>query len=161
MPYIKTVGISAFDHAGFLSTVDMPNVQKIDKSAFKYTGITYLSYKTTYIDEDGEEKEVELGDSPFYLSPTVRGTTMNNCKTENGYKICGTCDDYVKSGTGCVNDCGSGYLGKEGKCIDSALGCGTNYKDMGGFCNRVRYTPAEAAEIAKDDGNVVTITFKK
>ena len=40
--------------------------------------------------------------------------------------------------------------------------CSDVCKDMGGFCNRIRYTPAEAAEVLHDDNtNEVTITFKK
>ena len=40
--------------------------------------------------------------------------------------------------------------------------CCSSCKDMGGYCNRIRYTPAEAAEVLKDDNtNSVTITFKK
>ena len=69
--------------------------------------------------------------------------------------------NYIKSGTGCVSDCGAGYLGKEKACIDSALGCGENYRDMGGFCNRIRYTPAEAAKVLKDENNEIVITFRK
>ena len=78
------------------------------------------------------------------------------CSCEKGY--------YKKDG-GCVSEsvgCGAGSLGKEGECISSENGCGDSYKDMGGYCNRVRYTPAEAAAIANDDStNVVTLTFKK
>ena len=66
------------------------------------------------------------------------------------------------SGLGCVKDCGSGYLGKEGRCIDASLGCGAGYRQFENFCNRIRYTPAEAAEVLRDDNtNEVTITFKK
>ena len=40
--------------------------------------------------------------------------------------------------------------------------CSDVCKDMGGWCNRIRYTPAEAAEVLHDDNtNEVTITFKK
>ena len=40
--------------------------------------------------------------------------------------------------------------------------CCSSCKDMGGWCNRIRYTPAEAAEVLKDDNtNEVTITFRK
>ena len=40
--------------------------------------------------------------------------------------------------------------------------CCSSCKDMGGWCNRIRYTPAEAAQVLKDDNtNEVTITFKK
>ena len=40
--------------------------------------------------------------------------------------------------------------------------CADVCKDMGGWCNRIRYTPAEAAEVLRDDDkNEVTITFRK
>jgi hypothetical protein len=39
--------------------------------------------------------------------------------------------------------------------------CCSSCKDMGGWCNRIRYTPAEAAQVLKDDDNIITITFKK
>ena len=69
------------------------------------------------------------------------------------------CTDY--SGTYCYS-CSSGYLEKDGACIPASNGCGAGYKDMGGFCNRVQWTPAEAAAVLTDDNNnSVTITFKK
>lgn len=81
---------------------------------------------------------------------------------------CLASDYYHYNGMECVannkgiNYCSEKYLAKEGECIDSALGCGAGYKNMGGWCNRVRYTPAEAAAVANDDNtNMVTITFKK
>ena len=39
------------------------------------------------------------------------------------------------------------------KCCDSC-------KDMGGWCNRIRYTPAEAAQYLKDTDNEIIMTFK-
>ena len=40
--------------------------------------------------------------------------------------------------------------------------CADVCKDMGGWCNRIRYTPAEAAQVLHDDNtNEVTITFRK
>ena len=40
--------------------------------------------------------------------------------------------------------------------------CCASCKDMGGWCNRIQYTPAEAAEVLKDDNtNEIVITFKK
>ena len=40
--------------------------------------------------------------------------------------------------------------------------CCSSCKDMGGWCNRIRYTPAEAAPLLHNDNtNEVTITFKK
>ena len=76
------------------------------------------------------------------------------------------CDKYYyKKENGCVSfeeGCGSGWLEKNRECIEASEGCGDGYKDLGGYCNRIRYTPAEAAAVANDDNtNVVTITFKK
>ncbi len=39
--------------------------------------------------------------------------------------------------------------------------CCSSCKDMGGWCNRIRYTPAEAAPLLNDDDNFVILTFKK
>lgn len=68
------------------------------------------------------------------------------------------CDVY--SGTSCTQ-CSGGYLEKDGACITASNGCGQNYKDMGGWCNRIRYTPAEAAAVMNGDDNTITITFRK
>ena len=59
--------------------------------------------------------------------------------------------NYFWNGAGCVRE---PDLSKR-KCCDSC-------KDMGGWCNRIRYTPAEAAQFLRNDNtNEVTITFKK
>ena len=71
---------------------------------------------------------------------------------------------YYKKQNGCVSfeeGCGEGWLEKNRECIEASEGCGENYKDLGGWCNRVIYTPAEAAEVLNDENNMVTITFRK
>ena len=87
------------------------------------------------------------------------------CVEANG-RTCVTCkSNFYKKGTGCVSadeGCGSGWLEKNRECIEASNGCGAGYKNMGGWCNRVIYTPAEAAEVLNDDNtNFVTITFRK
>ena len=70
---------------------------------------------------------------------------------------------YLKDNL-CVSEskgCGDGYLGKDGVCISSADGCGAGYRQFENFCNRIQYTPAEAAALLKDDDNFVILTFKK
>lgn len=63
---------------------------------------------------------------------------------------------------GKCSSCEGGYLEKNGDCVDSSTGCGAGYKDMGGFCNRVQYTPAEAAEfLTNDNKNTIMLIFKK
>ena len=72
---------------------------------------------------------------------------------------------YYKKQNGCVSfeeGCGEGWLEKDSECIEASNGCGENYKDLGGWCNRVIYTPAEAAKVLNNDNtNFVTITFRK
>jgi hypothetical protein len=71
----------------------------------------------------------------------ISAANYNNCNSEK----------YFWNGAKCVRE---PDLSKR-KCCDSC-------KDMGGWCNRIRYTPAEAAEVLHNDNtNEVTITFKK
>ena len=156
MPNVEYIGDAAFYHNTSLTSVDMPKVETIDGSAFSG------DYNLSYV---GASSSATAGWCAFGGTAAINnchGFGFGECKDKDGKKIIGSCNDYIKVGTGCVKNCGKGWLGKKGKCIDSALGCGAGYKDMGGFCNRVRYTPAEAAAVANDDNtNVVTITFRK
>ena len=82
--------------------------------------------------------------------------TTEKCKrmTEwqcNDYRDENNKRKYYYNGNTCTK------LPKNGK-ISCVNAC---YKINDGYCDRVCYTPAEAAEIAKDSGNVVTLTFKK
>lgn len=59
---------------------------------------------------------------------------------------------------------GSSYYWSGKSCNNKKNGivCADGFKRNEDFCNRVRYTPAEAAAVANDDNtNVVTLTFKK
>ncbi len=61
-----------------------------------------------------------------------------------------------------IDSCNNGYLEKDGSCISATAGCGAGYRQFENFCNRIQYTPAEAAKVLTDDNNnSVTITFKK
>ena len=67
-----------------------------------------------------------------------------------GYAECAS-TNYFWDGDSCVREPDV----TKRKCCDSC-------KDVGGWCNRIRYTPAEAAQVLKNDNtNEVTITFKK
>ncbi len=87
----------------------------------------------------------------------------NECVAREEGEGCGV-GFYLKDNL-CVSEskgCGDGYLGKDGVCISSANGCGAGYRQFENFCNRIQYTPAEAAKVLTDDNNnSVTITFKK
>ena len=74
----------------------------------------------------------------------------NNVHLAN-YKTC-TSTNYFWDGAKCVREPDA----TKRKC------CADVCKDMGGYCNHIRYTPAEAAQVLKNDNtNEVTITFKK
>lgn len=88
------------------------------------------------------------------------------CKTGYFKNKIGDCEPYPQGCTAVSNEacvsCTNGYLEKNGKCIGEELGCGDGYKNMGGYCNKIRYTPAEAAKLLRNDNtNQVIITFKK
>ena len=57
-----------------------------------------------------------------------------------------------------LSGCKNGEVLQEGKCVTS---CGENFKLNDGECDRIRYTPAEAAPLLNDDDNFVILTFKK
>ena len=84
------------------------------------------------------EKDVTFG--PVYAGFHIFGSTkIPDCDTTGK-----CCNGYIKRGAGCVKDCGE------------------NFRPNDGECDRLRYTPAEAAAILHDDNtNEVTITFKK
>ena len=56
--------------------------------------------------------------------------------------------------------CSEGKILKEKKCVSSLEGCGENFKLNDGECDRIRYTPAEAAAAMNGDDNTIIMTFK-
>lgn len=57
--------------------------------------------------------------------------------------------------------CDKEHLNKDDACI-APNECVGNFKQNEKYCNRIRYTPAEAAKVLNDDNtNEITITFKK
>ena len=74
-----------------------------------------------------------------------------NCHKRNEEQ-CNDTGDYYYNGATCL------YRPRNRQivCVNP------NYKANDGYCDRLRYTPAEAAEVLRDDNtNSVTITFKK
>ena len=99
---------------------------------------------------------------------TLAGTCAETCpigqygdkKSGKCRKITANCEE-MRDDIHCQT-CKSGYLEKNGDCIAAATGCGENYRRIENWCNRIRWTPAEAAEVLFDDNsNEVTITFRK
>ena len=78
-------------------------------------------------------------------------------------------DKYYYTGSECLHrplddydiacDSASGYLAKENNCVSPTIGCGENYKADNGICYRIRYTPAEAAEVVGET-NTIFLYYK-
>ena len=54
-------------------------------------------------------------------------------------------------------ECNSGLIKQEGACVS---GCGSSFKENDGECDRIHYTPAEAAQVLQDTDNEIIMTFK-
>ena len=160
--YAETIGRAVFANATITSDI------VVDKIFLETVGGSSRLFDMAQFGEDVKiycvEKDTE--ECRQYIMDSCDDTSCDN------YVNALLSDDslFAKTTKGCVrptedskcSKCKNGYLEKEGKCIDSVLGCGENYKDMGGWCNRIRYTPAEAAKVLKNDNtNEIVITFKK
>ena len=151
---IKELYPGAFQNTG-LQNVDIPDsVTKIDHLAITGSNLEeiILTDQVTTISKEAFPQNTKI---------ICRGTDCEKVKnllqqaewTGNfslaDYTNC-TSTNYFWNGASCIRE---PDLTKR-KCCNSC-------KDMGGWCNRVRYTPAEAAQVLKDEGNIITITFKK
>ncbi len=168
MPSVETASWSAFWDTN-LNSIDMPNVSKIGGNIIgqklKYIGFsTQKDSEGCLIDDRGER--VTKGDSNCVTEISIASNAfmdnsfLSNCSADGSG--CGSCGyDYVMHGLGCVADCGDGYLGKEGRCIDADLGCGAEYSESYGYCYRVRYTLPEADAATSDDNeNMIEWIFE-
>lgn len=131
----------------------------------------------TYDEETGERTGISISDRPFNVGggSEVSDTTLGyhqvvegnivkeyigevliavNTHTEAGMaaraaKNCGK----TKSCT----SCSGGKFLQEGVCVAY---CGSSFRLNDGECDRIRYTPAEAAQYLKDTDNTIIMTFK-
>ncbi len=104
----------------------------------------------------------ETFSSEEYIKP--QKTICLNDKTYANGSQCSACPNnaescYLDDKNRMVTTCEGEYKEQNGNCVSS---CGADYRDMGEWCNRIRWTPAEAAQVLRDDNtNEVTITFRK
>ena len=160
---VTYIGTNAFEGFSCIKELKgMDDVEEIGGDAFYGADLDNVNMPKVKI----------VGDHAFLSNKNLKNINMPNVEVFYGHSFTGVpigsysgdCLQY-KNGNCVRNDkwrCLSGYLLKENICIDSADGCGAGYKDMGGWCNRLRYTPAEAAQVLRDDNtNSVVITFKK
>lgn len=190
-PSLKNIGEKAFVWAGKITSVVIPDsVETIEQSAFYGTVLTSLVIpSTTKIKTDSlgggnrniickgnEETCADLneqlenyvaqrtyGDLGFYnldLSTSWQAAKKEQC-TDSYIWLDGACykrnesqcngtENYYWNGTSCI------YRPSSGK-----IACSSSYKVNDGYCDRIRYTPAEAAAVVHKDDNTITLTFKK
>ncbi len=163
------------------SITGLENIVSVGKAVFSYTNLNNIIIPDRWADSD-----VLLNGAMFQLScfTDTQDSTQScdaakiicqgdveKCKkalakfdTNSDCKF--YCIDLNKIVAANYQQCSGSYFWNGASCIRepdlSKRKCCTSCKDMGGWCNRVRYTPVEAAEVLSDDNNnTVTITFKK
>ncbi len=184
MKDVNTIGHGAvFGYTGLTSFTIPDSITKISDNLFRNSTIlTELIIPDNLIDNN-----VVLSDVMFNLSCFPSRAANPSCA--NAKIVCqgdvekcknalakfggnGNCSLGTKY---CINpknivaanyqQCSGNYFWNGASCIRepdlSKRKCCSSCKDMGGYCNRIRYTPAEAAPLLNDNNNSVTITFKK
>ena len=178
---VTSIGDHAFAGASGLTSITLPgSLTSVDSDLF------YGADNLTEINCAGTESECAalrtLLDTKGYLPDgrtfkRVEPVTKCSSYTSSG---CDACYAGYALGDDSCHECGAGknchwdedvgvvfdgckdkYLRKENECVASSQGCGANFRLNDGECDRLRYTPAEAAEVlTNDNNNSVTITFK-
>ncbi|MBR3661828.1 MAG: leucine-rich repeat protein [Alphaproteobacteria bacterium] len=192
---ISKIGKNAFQNASNVKTVSgMKDVKEIPYDSFFYcTALQSVEMPNVEIIGTGAFTSVPSGAVILYQGTApINCTSSSNLPANNifvgtnfqGTSLCGKtvkkCDGFVKSAE-CVSDCGSGYLGKEMKCINDTEGCGTGYvlkdntciregadcgagyayDDIYNECLRKRYTLPEADAATSDDNeNMIEWIFE-
>ncbi len=180
---VTSIGNNAFQGATGLTSITLPgSLTEVGAKLFhNITGLTEINCAGTvaqcaalrtlldtngYLPEDRTFNRVE----PVTKCSSYTSSGCNACYA--GYAFgnsschaCGTGKNchWDETGEKVVFDgCKDKYLRKENECVAASQGCGANFRLNDGECDRLRYTPAEAAKVLTDDNNnSVTITFKK
>ena len=118
------------------------------------------SNKICKCDETGKILD-NFGENELSKPKSVRCLSSNTYADGSQCKSCPSNAEscYLDDNNRMVTTCEGEYKEQNGNCVSS---CGADYRDMGEWCNRIRWTPAEAAKVLRDDNtNEITITFKK
>ena len=184
MPNVETIGDDGFSSTK-LTSVDMPNITSLGDGAFygvstlSYIGITSdipigsMTLSGTQVSNCGYHGEYgsncgSCGDG--YIMSGRGCVTADTCEISSHYKwdantnscnpIQTTAND-VTPGAGTqpttASCTGQGKVLQGKECVAS---CGSSFRLNDGECDRIRYTPAEAAQYLKDTDNEIIMTFK-
>ncbi len=123
LPNVKNIGVSAFSFPFSLESIDMPNIEYIASTNF---------FLNTW--DPSNLKYVGLPDGVTLAGNVFGGTAVASCGRDGGSCLdCADGESY-KADTGCVADCGDGFVVRNRFCISSEKGCGTGYYNKNGTC---------------------------
>ena len=149
---VTSIGDRVFKYVSSLQDISgTENITSIGEASFAYAenlttadfpNATYISRISFYGASNLEYANFAQG--AIFVEENPNKPTFGLTKIPECSKTGKCCNGYIKRGVGCVKDCGE------------------NFRPNDGECDRLRYTPAEAAEVLHDDNtNEVTITFRK
>ena len=178
MPNVTSIGGDAFYYATSLAYVEFdPSNISIGPSAFSYTKVngcgTGDNYSKCNYCTNGNTNSNISGDATIYQPSTTGNTgscvatcadgyTANNglCKQNPTQSTPATpVDDDLIDDIDDLESCPEGKIAKGDECIPASQGCGENYKLDNGICYRIRYTPAEAAQVVGET-NTIFLYYK-
>jgi hypothetical protein len=188
---ISTIGVGAFGHLSNLKDVYMDDsvtklgidafwfspietlrmsdaITTIDQAAFQGNHLTSIIVPDTAIINHtsfggNPELQIICKGSQETCAGLMKQMQKYSMHTNEGDSIVNLSNNvHLANYTNCNS---SKYFWDGAKCVRepdvTKRKCCASCKDMGGWCNRIRYTPAEAAEVLKDDNNEIVITFRK
>jgi hypothetical protein len=132
---LKIIGSQAFSKMDKLKSITIP-----DSAVFNNSRIFEDSDELTTIYCKGNIAECQSHLNVLGLADSVQVLTAPESQC--------TGDKYYWSGSSCNNK-------------KNGINCAENWRKMEDWCNRIRYTPAEAAEVLRDGSdNTIIMTFK-
>ena len=184
---VEHIRRSAFSYSGLESIIIPESIKKFEDQVFA----SNANFTEIIIPDSLNDESITLSDALFSRSCFTSSYASTKSSCAGAQIVCqgdvekcktvlekfggkGNCT--LDAPSNCINpkkivaanyqQCTDNYFWNGAKCMRepdvSKRKCCSSCKDMGGWCNRIRYTPAEAAEVLKDDNtNEVTITFKK
>lgn len=156
---VTTIGQQAFDSTKSLESVIIADsVTTMDTKVFNGSTVQEILLPA---DISSTKKETFNG-MPSDVKIICQGA-IENCQKYGNNKLANMSTIVAATEYQCN---GTKYYWNGNTCVNqpdkSKRVCSSSYKYNDGYCDRVIYTPAEAARFLRNDAtNVVTITFKK
>ena len=173
MPNVTSIGTFAFADA-----------KNLDYVGFNLTNTEIGEYAFVYYDK-GDFKPLSIMSACGNIGGYQVCTTCNSNQiyqpgsgcasacgtgyTANDYGFCQKnstqstpttpVDDDLIDDIDDLESCPEGKIAKGDECIPASQGCGENYKLDNGICYRIRYTPAEAAQVVGET-NTIFLYYK-